>query len=325
MSGRMPCAILTGYLGAGKTTLLNNILSAPGGRRYGVMVNEFGEIGIDQDLIVRADDRVVELSNGCICCSARGDIAENIGRLMLRRDDFDALLIETSGLADPTPIAQAFFVDPDLAEMISLDTVLAVADARWVLRRLEDAPETACQIAFADTILLNKIDLATGDELDAIEARLRDINRHARIVRTLRSSLDGIEMFDGSRAGWGRFPVAQAAAVSPSGRHDDAVRSVSLSLDGELDPERFMCWLTGMLRERGTGILRTKGILAMAGEPCRFVVQGVHAMLEGRFADAWQPGEARRSRLVLIGRGLDEAALRAAFLACASAQKRRGE
>src|ERR1700752_3747639 len=186
-SEKIPVTVLTGYLGAGKTTLLNRILSEPHGKKYAVIVNEFGEIGIDNDLIVGADEEVFEMNNGCICCTVRGDLIRIIDGLMRRKGKFDAIIVETTGLADPAPVAQTFFVDENMSDRTRLDAVITVADAKWLQERLADAPEAKNQIAFADVILLNKTDLVTPQELDAVEARIRAINPYAKLHRTERA------------------------------------------------------------------------------------------------------------------------------------------
>src|SRR6267154_1382599 len=186
MSDKVPVTVLTGYLGAGKTTLLNRILSEPHGQKYAVIVNEFGEIGIDNELIVGADEEVFEMNNGCICCTVRGDLIRIIEGLMRRKGKFDAIIVETTGLADPAPVAQTFFVDENVGRRTKLDAVVTVADAKWLKDRLKDAPEAKNQIAFADVILLNKTDLVTKAELAEIEARIRAINPYARLHRTER-------------------------------------------------------------------------------------------------------------------------------------------
>ena len=196
MSDKTPVTVLTGYLGAGKTTLLNRILSEPHGKKYAVIVNEFGEIGIDNDLIVNADEEVFEMNNGCVCCTVRGDLIRIIEGLMRRKGKFDAIIVETTGLADPAPVAQTFFVDEEVGKKTRLDAVVTVADAKWLKDRLKDAPEAKNQIAFADVILLNKTDLVTEPELQEVEARIRGINPYARLHRTTRSSIAIDEVLD---------------------------------------------------------------------------------------------------------------------------------
>ncbi|MGD9543426.1 MAG: GTP-binding protein [Methylocystis sp.] len=189
MTDKIPVTVITGYLGAGKTTLLNRILTEQHGRRYAVIVNEFGEIGIDNDLVVGADEEVFEMNNGCICCTVRGDLIRIIEGLMRRRGKFDAIVVETTGLANPAPVAQTFFMDADVKESARLDAVVTVADAKWLGERLKDAPEAKSQIAFADVIVLNKTDLVSDDELAEVEGRIRAINPYAALHRTVRSDV----------------------------------------------------------------------------------------------------------------------------------------
>jgi G3E family GTPase len=186
---KIPVTVLTGYLGAGKTTLLNRILSEPHGKKFAVIVNEFGEIGIDNELVVGADEEIFEMNNGCICCTVRGDLIRIIEGLMRRKGKFDAIIVETTGLADPAPVAQTFFVDENVGRKTKLDAVVTVADAKWLKDRLKDAPEAKNQIAFADVILINKTDLVNDGELRELEARIRGINPYAKLHRTERSQI----------------------------------------------------------------------------------------------------------------------------------------
>src|SRR5205085_895485 len=189
MTDKVPVTVLTGYLGAGKTTLLNRILSEPHGKRYAVVVNEFGEIGIDNELVIGADEEVFEMNNGCICCTVRGDLVRIIGGLMRRKGRFDAIIVETTGLADPAPVAQTFFTDENVGDKTRLDAVVTVADAKWLKDRLKDAPEAKNQIAFADVILLNKTDLVAPEELREIEMRILGLNPYAKLHRTERCAV----------------------------------------------------------------------------------------------------------------------------------------
>src|SRR5579875_858005 len=193
---QVPVTVLTGYLGAGKTTLLNRILSENHGRRYAVVINEFGELGVDNDLVVDTDEEVFEMNNGCICCTVRGDLIRIVGGLMKRRGKFDGIIIETTGLANPAPVAQTFFVDEGVRSRTRLDAIVTVVDAKNLPARLADSAEAAAQIAFADVIILNKTDLVTPEELEAVEAKIREINRFARIHRTQRSAVDIAEVLD---------------------------------------------------------------------------------------------------------------------------------
>jgi G3E family GTPase len=346
MSDKIPVTVLTGYLGAGKTTLLNRILTEEHGRKFAVIVNEFGEIGIDNELVVGADEEIFEMNNGCICCTVRGDLIRIVEGLMKRKGKFDAIIVETTGLADPAPVAQTFFVDADVGAAAKLDAVVTVADARWLLDRLKDAPEAKNQIAFADVILLNKTDLVTKEELDEVEARIRGLNPYAKLHRTQKCAVPldavlGREAFDLERI----LEIEPAFLDDGEGHHhdhdhehghdhhghhhehehgglkhyhDEEMQSVSARLEGEVDPEKFMPWINELTQTRGVDILRSKGILAFKGEPKRFVFQGVHMILDGDLQRPWREGEKRESKIVFIGRHLDEAAIRAGFLACAA-------
>jgi G3E family GTPase len=357
---RTPVTVLTGYLGAGKTTLLNRILSEDHGKRYAVIVNEFGEIGIDNDLVVGADEEVFEMNNGCVCCTVRGDLIRVVQGLAKRQartgGAFDAIIVETTGLADPGPVAQTFFVDDDVKARTVLDSVTTVVDAKHILLRLSDSREAREQIAFADQIVLNKTDLVSADDLRMIEARIRRLNPLAPIHRAERSNvpLDAI-------LGRGGFDLDRILTLEPEflnpahgepghvhdehcdhdghdhhhhdhdhhhghdhhdhgddSRHDDDIRGVSLRLDKPVNADKISRWLSELLQVQGPDILRAKGILDVAGEDRRLVFQAVHMILEGDFQQDWKPTDQRYSRMVFIGRNLDEAALRAGFEACAA-------
>jgi len=314
---QIPVTVLTGYLGAGKTTLLNRILTEQHGKKYAVIVNEFGEIGIDNDLVVNADEEVFEMNNGCICCTVRGDLIRILGGLMKRQGSFDGILIETTGLADPAPVAQTFFVDEDVRRRVALDSIVTVVDARHVAQRLEDSHEALEQIAFADIILLNKTDLVSTADLTQVEKRIRSINATAIIHRTERCTVDLAAILDR-----GAFSLERVLAIEPNflseddHEHDDAVKSVCMRADRPLDGHRLMGWLQRLLAERGQDLLRTKGILSLSGQDKQFVVQAVHMLMEGNFTKTWGPNEKRESRLVFIGRNIDEQGLRRQFEAC---------
>jgi G3E family GTPase len=320
MSDKIPVTVLTGYLGAGKTTLLNRILTEPHGKKFAVIVNEFGEVGIDNDLVVGADEEVFEMNNGCICCTVRGDLIRIIEGLMRRKGQFDAIIVETTGLADPAPVAQTFFVDEDVSARTRLDAVVTVVDAKWLAERLKDAPEAKNQIAFADVILINKTDLVSEAELADVEAQIRAINPYARLHRTQRSQIDINEVL-----GRNAFDLDRILDIEPEfleaghhHHHAEDVRSVAITHPGEVDPAKFMPWINDLVQREGPSILRSKGILAFKDEPKRFVFQGVHMMLDGDLQRDWKPGETRASKIVFIGRDLDEAKLKRDFLACAA-------
>lgn len=313
-----PVTVLTGYLGAGKTTLLNRILTEPHGKKFAVIVNEFGEVGIDNDLIVDADEEVFEMNNGCICCTVRGDLIRIIEGLMRRRDRFDGILIETTGLADPAPVAQTFFVDEDVRSKTRLDSIITVVDARHLLGEIDQAHEAQEQLAFADTIILNKVDLVNGDEIASVEDRIRRINPTASILRSERCNLDIASLLDRKA-----FDLDRILEVEPDflaeehdHAHDDHVTSFSLVERMPMDPERFFNWLQNIVQAFGMDMLRMKGIISFAGDDDRYVVQGVHVLMEGDHQRPWKGGEERVTRLVFIGRNLPKDIITDGFLKC---------
>jgi G3E family GTPase len=339
MPEKIPVTVLTGYLGAGKTTLLNRILSEDHGQKFAVIVNEFGEIGIDNDLVVGADEEVFEMNNGCICCTVRGDLIRIMDGLMKRKGRFDAIIVETTGLADPAPVAQTFFVDQDVQDQARLDAVVTVADAKWLSERLKDAPEAKNQIAFADVIILNKTDLVDAAELAEVEARIRAINPYAKLHKTTRCQvpLDAV-------LGRNAFDLDRILEIEPEfletddhdhhdhghdhhdhhhdqGHglkhfHDEDMQSVAIQVDAEVDPDKFMPWINDLVQREGPSILRSKGILAFKGDSKRFVFQGVHMILDGDSQREWKPGEKRQSKVVFIGRNLKEDEIRSGFMRC---------
>lgn len=438
---KIPVTVLTGFLGAGKTTLLNRILSEQHGRRIAVIENEFGEIGIDHALVIDADEEVFEMNNGCICCTVRGDLIRILGNLVKRRAKFDRVLLETTGMADPGPVAQTFFVDEDVREHFVLDAIVTLVDAKHLGLHIDESEECRAQLGFADVLVLNKSDLVDADQLARVEDRVRAMNPLARVLRAAHAEVPLAEVldvggFDVGRAlerepdflapeypfewaalverpsegaptpaleldegpdetmdlvvvalpagattiersaadlalrGWaGAGPVVQPGArLEPGSRvrldlgalgrsrfdlalapgryliatehhaqeydlqlrgvttivtqtfagheHDASVGSVGLRLDRPLDLRRFQTWLRELVRTRGTDIFRLKGILDVVDEPRRFVIQGVHMLLEGREDRLWAADEARRSELVFIGRALDRGELEAGLQAC---------
>ena len=334
---QVPVTVLTGYLGAGKTTLLNRLLTEQHGRKFAVIVNEFGELGIDNDLVVDAEEEVFEMNNGCICCTVRGDLIRIIEGLMKRKGRFDAILIETTGLADPAPVAQTFFMDENVGAKTRLDAVVTVADAKWLKDRLKDAPEAKNQIAFADVILLNKTDLVTPGELAEVEARIRAINPYAKLHRTERSKIALDEVL-----GRNAFDLDRILDIEPEfltaddhdhhdhdhghdhdhhhgglkHYHDEDMQSISLNTAKPLDPDKFFPWVQDLVATEGKDILRSKGILNFKNDEERFVFQGVHMILDGDHQRKWKEGEERTSRIVFIGRHLPEDKIRKGFESC---------
>ena len=314
----IPVTVLTGYLGAGKTTLLNRILSENHGRKYAVVINEFGELGVDNDLVVDTDEEVFEMNNGCICCTVRGDLIRIVGGLMKRRGKFDGIIIETTGLANPAPVAQTFFVDEGVRARTRLDAIVTVVDAKNLPARLSDSAEAAAQIAFADVIVLNKTDLVTPEELEAVEAEIRKINRFATIHRTQRSAVDITQVLDRGAFDLQRIlgEVKADFLTETEHEHNDDIASMSFELERPIDPEKFNTWISALLAEKGQDLLRTKGILHYDGDDRRFAFQAVHMIADGDFIGPWPAGEPKRSRLVFIGRNLNRPQLRRGFEAC---------
>ena len=348
-AAKTPVTVLTGFLGAGKTTLLNRLLSESHGRNYAVIVNEFGEIGIDNELIVSSDEEIYEMSNGCVCCTVRGDLIRVIAGLLRRSTAFDGILVETTGLADPAPVAQTFFTDRDIAAKTKLDSVIALVDAAHVRDQLQASPEVEQQIAFADCIVLNKVDLVDEAAIKEIEAAIRSLNPFASLHKTTRGEMDvrkllGLGGFDLSRV-TDTMPdfLEEPEAPTPAHdhahgegcgcascteehqhsahekaffRHDSAISSLSLVTDKALDAEKLQNWMGELSATKGQDLLRYKGIFHFAGEDRRIVIQGVHMMMEGSALSDWPEGQPRTSRLVLIGRNLNPQQLRVDFLAC---------
>jgi G3E family GTPase len=312
---KIPVTVLTGYLGAGKTTLLNRILSENHGKKYAVIINEFGELGVDNDLVVGADEEVFEMNNGCICCTVRGDLIRIIEALMKRKGKLDGIIVETTGLADPAPVAQTFFVDDDVKSNSRLDAIVTVVDAKHLLQRLADSHEAVEQVAFADVIVLNKTDLVAAEDLGRVEERIRTINKTARILSAEKADVPIAQLMDRGAFDLGRILELEPDFLSGEDdhQHDDAVASVSLTSDRPLDRERFNRWIGAVLMEKGQDLLRTKGILHFRGNDERFAFQAVHMLADGEFIGPWKEGAPRQSRIVFIGRNVDRSELERGF------------
>ncbi len=341
----IPVTILTGYLGAGKTTVLNHLLKAPHGRRLAVIENEFGEVGVDNDLLEHSEEEIIEMNNGCICCTVRRDLAVILERLLREGPRFDHLVIETTGIADPSPVAQTFFLVEELMDAFVVDGVVAVVDARHAPARLEDGTEeVARQIAFADAILVNKIDLATEDERAALRTAIRAINPTAEIKEGERGQVPLEFLLDRQGFNLDRAheldpsftrpeaptPHDHGPATEPAAHHHHdhehhgdhqhpvhGVTSVSIDIDRELNITMLETWMQVLIGSLGPSLYRYKGVLAVEGAEQRYVFQGLHMLYEGRYGRPWRPWEARRSRFVFIGRDLQPDLLRAGFEACA--------
>ncbi|AEJ12942.1 MULTISPECIES: CobW family GTP-binding protein [Pseudomonas] len=314
---KIPVTVLTGYLGAGKTTLLRRMLANPGGKQFAVIVNEFAELGIDSELIESSDEQVIQLSNGCLCCSVRGDLLRSL-ELLVQKGGFDALIIETTGLANPAPIAQTFMLDDDLNDELILDSVVCVVDGAHIQGYWKRHPEIVHQLAFADTVVLNKAELLSGSKAQLVEDLLRRLSPRAELIRTSHCDLDVLAL--AGRAAYSlddtRFDAALPQTPVLLHRHDDEVVSVSLATDRDVVPDRFMKFIQTLQQAYGEDLLRYKGVLSLTNEPRRFVFQGVQAMADGDVQRRWADDEPRASKLVFIGRNLDAQALRTSFEAC---------
>ncbi|EEF57354.1 CobW family GTP-binding protein [Pedosphaera parvula] len=349
----VPVTVLTGYLGAGKTTLLNYLLTQKHGYKCAIIINEFGAVSIDNQLVVGADEEILELNNGCLCCRVRGDLIRSLNDLLIKkRKRFDYVIIETTGLADPSPVAHTFMAS-ELAEQMRLDGIVTVVDARHLEKELNDGPEPRAQIAFADVILLNKTDLVTPEELAKVEGRIKSMNPLAKIHRTVKSEIEVGKILN--------LKARELSAPMPELKqehhhhdhecgedcdhdhkhdhdhkcdehcdhdhdhnheghvhhhHDELVKSFYIEEERPLDLKKLEKWLGELLNSLGADIYRSKGVLSIKGMPKRVVFQGVQMMLDSAPDRFWNPGEKKKSQLVFIGRELDEKKIREGFEQC---------
>ncbi|ALZ25332.1 CobW family GTP-binding protein [Pseudomonas aeruginosa] len=319
MPTKIPVTVISGFLGAGKTTLVNHLLSQNQQYRIGVVVNEFGEVGIDGQLIVADQEALIEINNGCVCCTVRADLVASVKELLnIAGHRLDRLIVETSGLADPAPVLQTFLADPDLRTQVELESVVTVVDALHLAAQVEDEIVRE-QIAFADTLIVNKTDLVTGQALPDIRNQVRLINKTAIVVQADRSQVP-VDAILGTK----RFSLPNLLIIEPDilddeghdHEHDASISSCSVVTSGALDAERFDRWINQLINDQGRSLMRMKGVLNFASEARRFHFHSIHMLLEAMPGRRWEQDESRENRFVFIGRDLDSEQLRQGFLDC---------
>ncbi|SDH50261.1 GTPase, G3E family [Alteribacillus bidgolensis] len=325
---RIPVTILTGFLGSGKTTLLNHLLTADHGERIAVIVNEFGEVGIDNQLVVGAEEEIFEMNNGCICCTVRGDLIRVLTDLIAAKFgtngrkgevDFDRVVIETTGLAEPAPVIQSFFVDEAIAMFYQMDSVITLVDAKHANQQLDQTHEAQEQVAFADIILLNKIDLVNNKEVQALEKRIRLMNPSVKIFRTKNAQID-LEHILSIHA----FELDKKLEVDPGfltedpndHEHDDHVTSFVLRANRPLHLEKLEKLVNHWIRDFGTDMYRYKGILNIQGTERKVIFQGIHMLFASTMDRKWKDNEERISEIVIIGKDLDQEQFETQFTEC---------
>jgi len=305
----VPVTILTGFLGSGKTTLLNRILKEDHGQRIAVIENEFGESGVDSEIIEKSEEQIVEMNNGCICCTVRGDLIRILGSLKEKRDQgalkFDRVVIETTGMADPGPVAQTFFTDEEIGNYYLLDSIITLVDAKHAPKQLDEFHEAQEQVGFADRILLSKTDLVSDQEAEQLSRRLKTMNPRAPIKKVHFGNAPIAEVLD-IRG----FNLNAILELDPQfltevqHEHHDEVESFVFRSDKPFNGDKLEQFLSGMIQMYGPDLLRYKGVLWMKGNPRRVVFQGVHMMMGGDLGKPWAKGEKKSSLLVFIGKKL---------------------
>ena len=318
MDSRVPVTVLTGFLGSGKTTLVNRILTENHGKRIAVIENEYNELSIDRDLVVSEAEEIVEMNNGCLCCMVRGDLMVALRNLLKRREKFDYILIETSGLTDPGPVAQTFIMDDQLKERGRLDGIVTLVDSKHVWLHIDERDELREQIGFADVVLLNKTDLATESEMEKLEQRVKEINALAKTHRTQNSEVNMDDILE-----IGAFEIDRILSTHPNLMNDneddcgiaEGITSVGITFKGELDEDKVEEWAHELGHDKGADIFRSKGVLNFKDVSDRVVFQGVHAIFDGQTDRPWGTDE-RFNKVVFIGRNLDKEELESGLRAC---------
>ena len=321
INNKIPVSIITGYLGSGKTTFINYLLKQNHGYKFAIIENEFGEVGIDNDLVLKTDEEIIEMMNGCICCTVREDLIVTIKKLIsTQKDKFNHILIETTGLADPAPVAQTFFIDEEISKLCKLDAIITFIDCKYTLQHLnEQKPEGVEneaheQVAFADVLILNKTDLIGENELSDLKVKLKNVNVHAKMIESQYSKIPidqviNIQSFDLEKT---LSMDDSFLDISSEHQHDSSISSFGIHIEGEFNFEQFIEWLQNLISNKGQDIYRCKGILSMIEMEEKFIFQGVHMLLDfgssSEFGnkDSWKPDEKRINKFCFIGKNLNK-------------------